>query len=88
MSKDEQGEKMSPAIFKYKSYWLYFFSKEEARVNIHVKYPNGGAKFWLEPIVALANNYGLSPKQLNEIQKFIKEKADEITEAWENYFKS
>lgn len=79
---------MSPTIFRYKSYRLYFFSKEEARVHIHVKCPNGEAKFWREPIVALANNYGLSPKQLNEIQKFIKEKADEITEAWENYFKS
>ncbi len=83
-----QGEKMSPTIFRYKSYRLYFFSKEEARPHIHVKCPDGEAKFWLEPIVTLANNYGLSLKQLNELQKFIQEKANEIKKAWKSYFKS
>lgn len=79
---------MSPVIFRYKNYRFLFFSREEARPHIHVQCPDGEVKFWLEPIVSLAKNYGLSIKQLNEIEKFIKEKHNEIKAAWKKYFKS
>lgn len=79
---------MSPVIFRYKNYRFLFFSMEEKRPHIHVQCPDGEAKFWLEPIVSLAKHHGLSIKQLNEIEKFIKEKNHEIKTAWKEYFKS
>jgi len=48
---------------------------------------DGEAKFWLEPIVALAKNYGLSKKQLNETQKIVEGKNCEIWKAWQKHFK-
>ncbi|MBI3534570.1 MAG: DUF4160 domain-containing protein [Deltaproteobacteria bacterium] len=79
---------MSPTVFKFKSYRFFFFSREEKRMHIHISCPDGEAKFWIEPIVALAENNGLSLKQLKEIQRAVEEKNREITEAWEKHFRS
>lgn len=32
-------------------------------MHIHVHSPDGEAKFWLEPVIALANSQGLSAKK-------------------------
>ncbi|MBL7074959.1 DUF4160 domain-containing protein [candidate division KSB1 bacterium] len=78
---------MSPTIFRYKGYRFFFFSREEKRIHVHVSCPNGEAKFWLEPVIALVQQYGLSPKQLKELQKIIEERNDEITKAWKKHFR-
>jgi hypothetical protein len=40
----------------------------------------------MKPEIVLANNYGLSDQQLLEIMKIIKEKQNEIEEAWGKHF--
>ena len=77
---------MSPTIFKTKGYRFFFFSREEARMHVHVSCEEGEAKFWLEPIVALANHYHLSQKKLNQIQKLVEGNYDEIKKAWCKHF--
>ncbi len=77
---------MSPTIFKYKNYRFFFFSKEEPRMHVHVSNPDGEAKFWIEPVVALADHSSLSEKQLNELQKIIEDKKSEIKKNWKKYF--
>ena len=79
---------MSPTVFRYKNYRFFFFSREEKRVHIHVSCPNGEAKFWVDPVIALAQNSGLSKKQTNEIHKVIEERINEITKAWKKHFRS
>lgn len=79
---------MSPTIFRYKDYRFFFFSREETRRHVHVMSPEGEAKFWLDPIVALAEKSGLSAKQLKELQKVIERRKDEISRAWNKHFKS
>ncbi len=78
---------MSPTVLRYKRYRFFFFSREETRKHVHVSAPDGEAKFWLEPIVALVNSSGLSTKQLKELQGVIERKKDEITRAWDKHFK-
>lgn len=46
----------------------------------------GEAKFWLEPILSLAEYHGLNQKKLNEIQKIIEERESEIVEGWRKHF--
>ncbi|MCH2228223.1 MAG: DUF4160 domain-containing protein [Candidatus Caenarcaniphilales bacterium] len=77
---------MSPTVFKYKSYRFFFFSREEARIHVHITCPDGEAKFWLEPIIALANHYKLTEKQLRELQEIVEERKDEITNEWQRHF--
>lgn len=77
---------MSPTVFRHKNYRFFFFSREEERMHVHVTCPEGEAKFWLEPIVSLERNYGLSPRALKEIQKVIEEKRNEVIRAWKKHF--
>jgi len=77
---------MTPTIFRHKKYRFFFFSREEARMHVHVACPDGEAKFWLEPLIALANSTGLSPKQLRELQDIIEEQHYAIARAWKQHF--
>ncbi len=79
---------MSPTLFRYKNYRFFFFSREEARIHVHVACPDGEAKFWLEPTIALANSYGLKPKQLRDLNELIESKKEKITQAWKKHFQS
>ncbi|MBN2319080.1 MAG: DUF4160 domain-containing protein [Acidobacteria bacterium] len=77
---------MSPTIFRWKGYRFYFFSREELRIHIHVRDANGQAKFWIEPEVVLEKNYGLKETSLAEIQSIIKQRKQEIVDAWHEHF--
>ncbi|MBI4352976.1 MAG: DUF4160 domain-containing protein [Candidatus Omnitrophica bacterium] len=79
---------MSPTIFRYKSFRFFFFSREETRIHVHVSCPNGEAKFWMEPVVALANYSGLSAVHLRELQGIVEERKSEIAKAWRSHFKT
>jgi uncharacterized protein DUF4160 len=54
---------MSPTVFRSGGFRFYFFSREEPRMHVHVHHAEGEAKFWLEPEIALADNYGLSRRR-------------------------
>lgn len=55
-------------------------------MHIHVYSPDGEAKFWMDPMIELAKNYGLSKKDLRATQALIEEHADEIRSAWREHF--
>jgi len=78
---------VSPTVFRHKKYRFFFFSREEARMHIHVTGPDGEAKFWIEPIISLDCYYGLSEKQLNELQQVVEENQNEIKKQWKKHFK-
>ena len=78
---------MSPTIFRYKQYQFYFFAREEKRLHIHVYSADGEAKFWLEPVIALAESYKFNTKQLKQIQKIVEERKHEIEKSWKKHFK-
>jgi len=53
---------------------------------VHVQSTDGVAKFWLEPIIALADYYRLSTKELKEITSIIEEKENEFKDSWKKHF--
>ena len=55
---------------------------------MHISAPDGEAKFWLEPTVALADYAGFNSKHLNELQKTVEGHADEFKRRWQEYFGS
>ncbi len=79
---------MSPTIFKEGSFRFFFFSREEARMHVHVSHPDGEAKFWLSPHLALATSVGLSPKQLKKAEKLVENHLEDIAHAWRTHFPS
>lgn len=57
-------------------------------MHVHVTGPRGEAKFWLEPTLEPAQNYGLADKELAAAEKLVKEHEDEIRRAWFAHFGS
>jgi hypothetical protein len=49
---------------------------------VHVHHATGEAKFWLEPSIALAQNFGLSQRNIAVALRLVREHKDEIRAAW------
>ena len=77
---------MSPTVFRKKGFRFFFFSREEPRMHVHVHCERGEAKFWLQPNVELAQNHGLSDRDIRTAEGLIEEHRDEIHQAWEKHF--
>jgi hypothetical protein len=79
---------MSPTIYQEAGFRYYFFSREEARMHVHVSHADGGAKFWLEPRIELAKNNRLSAAQLKQIENSIRRHQHELISAWQYHFRN
>lgn len=77
---------MSPTIYKEGRYRFYFNSREEDRMHVHVESPDGMAKFWLEPFVALADFRGLKQHELKEIQRLVEAHEKDFKDGWNRHF--
>ena len=56
-------------------------------MHVHVESGDGEAKFWLEPVIALATYQNLNKNALQKIQTEINERQNEIKAAWQEHFK-
>lgn len=79
---------LSPTIFKAGGFRFYFFSREEARMHVHVFCDRGEAKFWLEPTLELAHNFGMTERQIRQAKTLVEEHENEIRSAWQKHFGS
>ena len=59
---------------------------EEERKHIHVEKGENEAKFWLEPTIELAYNYGFTTKEIKLILQTIKENEQIINSKWNKHF--
>ncbi len=77
---------MSPTIVRDGQFRLFFFSRQEPSVHVHVSHPDGEAKFWPTPWVHLALNDGLSALQPRQAQAIVEAHIEEIENAWHRHF--
>lgn len=77
---------MSPTIWKQGPYRFFFNSREETRMHVHVSTSDGTAKFWLEPLVGLADYYKLNQKELRRIEEIVRDRQDDFINAWQRHF--
>jgi hypothetical protein len=77
---------MSPTILREGGFRFYFFSREERRMHVQVQCAEGEAKYWLEPAIELAQNYGLNERQLRSVKAMIEAHANDIRDAWTKHF--
>ncbi|MBR1665107.1 MAG: DUF4160 domain-containing protein [Bacteroidaceae bacterium] len=69
---------MSPVFHRESSYSFKIFSNEELRMHIHVIRDDKEAKFWLEPEVELAENFGFKAHELRKIQEIVESHATDF----------
>lgn len=79
---------MAPTVVRDGPFRLFFFSREEPRIHVHVAHPDGEAKFWLTPTVHLATSTGLAPRQISDAQAVVLTHFEEIEHAWNLHFGS
>ncbi len=79
---------MAPTVVRDGPFRLFFFSREEPRIHVHVAHPDGEAKFWLTPMVHLATSTGLTPKQITDAQAIVQAHISEVEYAWQRHFGS
>jgi hypothetical protein len=67
--------------------WRFFFCSNEGSEppHVHVESSDGGARFRLTP-VALVVSSRLKPRELRELERFIRLNRKFLLEAWNDYF--
>ncbi|MFA6535090.1 MAG: DUF4160 domain-containing protein [Candidatus Babeliales bacterium] len=55
-------------------------------MHVHVRSSEGEAKFWIKPMIALADYSGYSERQIRELAKIVEKYEKEIQKSWELYF--
>lgn len=77
---------MTPTVLQAQGYRLFFYSREETRMHVHVSHADGEAKFWIAPDVRLASSTGFSATQLRAAEKPVIANRQEIEYAWRGHF--
>ncbi|MEW6233906.1 MAG: DUF4160 domain-containing protein [Candidatus Omnitrophota bacterium] len=77
-----------PTILRLGPYRIYFVSHDilNEPPHIHIDREDQSAKFWLNP-VSLSRNLGFSPYELRSIERLLRERQQELLEAWNVYFR-
>jgi hypothetical protein len=77
---------MMPTALRIGSYRFYFYSYDcgEAR-HMHMDREDKSAKFWLDPIVSLAENHGYSRRELRDIERIVNENLEILRNEWDKF---
>jgi hypothetical protein len=79
-----------PTVLRREGFRFAFFSDEGApREPPHVHISGGGneAKIWLEPDIAVAENYGFNARDLNRLVRIVREERQGLLKAWNDHFR-
>lgn len=75
-----------PTILRNGRWRFFFYSNEGLEPpHIHVESADGWAKFWLSP-VALVGSFRLKPRELRDLEWFVKLNRKFLLEAWNDFF--
>ena len=69
---------MSPKFRKEEGFVFKIYSNEEERMHVHVVKAEHEAKFWLEPTIELAENFGFNSKEIKKITKMVETYGNEF----------
>lgn len=67
-------------------YRFFFWSRENSEPpHVHVKRDRQEAKFWLEPLVELTDNWGFASHELNQVRKLVEDYREILLERWNDH---
>ena len=78
-----------PVVLRQSGYRFHFFSNEgdpREPVHVHVTRDGKDAKFWLQPVIALAYNDGFTERAVVELARIVAARRTEIEKAWHDHF--
>jgi hypothetical protein len=76
-----------PTVLQEGPYRFFFYSRESNEPpHVHVKRDRNEAKFWLDPTVELAGNWGFARHELNELGRTVEAHRQAFLEQWHEHF--
>ena len=79
-----------PTVFRQDGIRFFFYSNEgnpREPLHVHAMRGNAEAKFWLYPVVHLAESVGFDRRTQSELLTLVSERRDEIERAWHEHFR-
>jgi hypothetical protein len=55
-------------------------------MHVHVQSADGEVKIWIEPRIELATAYGMNEQEVNRVLRMVREREQEIRDAWIEHF--
>jgi len=77
---------MSPLFLNEKGIRFFTWSKEGLRRHVHATKGQKYCKYWLEPVIELAENRGFKTHELNQIKEIIEKNEKGFNERWSEHF--
>ena len=78
-----------PTIFRHDGFRFFFYSNEgdpREPLHVHVIKGDGEAKFWLSPMISVAESAGFDARTLRNLAVVIEANRSVIEKAWHDYF--
>jgi hypothetical protein len=78
-----------PVVFRYNGVRFFFYSNEGAPrepAHIHAQQGECEAKFWLRPVVTVADSRGFDRRTLADLVRVVLERRDMIEARWNEFF--
>ncbi|HVT90777.1 MAG TPA: DUF4160 domain-containing protein [Tepidisphaeraceae bacterium] len=76
-----------PKALKHGPYRFFFWSREPNEPpHVHVQRERFEAKFWIDPVVELAQNWGFARHELNRVGRIIEARRTMLLEKWHEHF--
>jgi hypothetical protein len=75
-----------PEVMRTRGFRFFFFSREgHEPPHIHVERAEKYAKFWLEPVVELAESRAFRSHELTALREMVEEYREQFILAWNEY---
>jgi len=75
-----------PTTLRSGPYRFYFYSYDcNERRHTHVDRENMSAKFWLDPDVSLAENFGYNRKELRDVERIVQDNWERLINEWDAF---
>ena len=79
-----------PVVFRYKGLRFFFYSNEGSPrepLHVHVRGNDCEAKFWLKPMVRVADSDGFNSSMLRELTEVVEQNIELIERSWNEHFR-
>lgn len=77
-----------PVVLRRNQYSFRFFAIDVSEPpHVHIGHAGRSAKYWIDPIVRMADNKGFRSHELTEIAKIIESEREYLMEAWNEFFR-
>jgi hypothetical protein len=77
-----------PSVLREGPIRFFFYAGDGGEPpHVHVERDEAEAKFWLDP-VRLEHSHSFHRKEINRIRELVKERREQLLEAWHEFFGS